>query len=109
MAAEGVGAGSAGIAFLVSAEIVSTLVAKACSSPQTTELNAGARAPTLMKWVRIGLIEAAVFVGIAALLDKRAAGAFLAGGLLEGAITYFEYTHAKDAGLASSEPATESY
>jgi len=98
---------SFGVAFLVSAGIVAEITAKACSSPQTTELNADTRAPTLMKWVYIGLIEAALFVIIAAAIDKRHRKAIIAGGVAEGAITYLEYVHGKKAGLASSEPGTE--
>lgn len=100
---------SNGIAFLVSAGIVAEIVAKACSSPQTTEINAGVRAGTLMKWVTIGLAEAAVFVIIAAIIDKRHRGAIIAGGVVEGVITLGEYMHGKQAGLASSEPGTEQW
>ena len=101
--------GSWGIAFLVSAGIVAEVVAKACSSPQTTELNADKRAPTLMKWVNIGMIETAALVFVAAACDRRYSSAFLLGGLAEGVITYGEYLHGKRAGLASSQHATESY
>ncbi len=100
-------AGSQGIAFLVSAGIVAEIVAKACSSPQTTELNADTRAPTLMKWVTIGLVEAGVFVVIAAAIDRRHRGAIVAGGVIEGVITLLEYQHGKTAGLASTQPGTE--
>lgn len=107
------GAGSAGgqgIAFLVSAGIVAEIVAKACSSPQTTELNADKRAPTLMKWVMIGLAEATVFVFVAAVIDRRHRGAIIAGGLVEGVVTLMEYQHGKAAGLAASDqPGTEQY
>lgn len=103
----GAGVGS-GVAFLVSAGIVAEIIAKACSSPQTTELNAGTRAPTLMKWVNIGALEATAFVLIAAKLDPAHRTAILAGGALELAITYAEYLHGKNAGLASSAPGTES-
>jgi hypothetical protein len=100
---------SDGIALLVSAGIVAEIVAKACSSPQTTELNADKRAPTLMKWVYIGLAEAAVFVTIAAWIDRRHRGAIILGGVLEGVITLGEYRHGKSAGLSSTLPGTESY
>ena len=43
-----------GVAFLVAAGIAAEIIAKACSSPQTTEINANQRADTLMKWVWIG-------------------------------------------------------
>jgi hypothetical protein len=109
VAVEGVGAASNGVAFLVSAGIVAEIVAKACSSPQTTELNADKRAPTLMKWVHIGLVEAALFVVVAAAIDRRHRGAIVAGGVTEAVITYLEYQHGKSAGLASDQPGTESY
>lgn len=103
------GSQSNGIAFLVSAGIVAELVAKACSSPQTLELNAEKRAPTLMKWVNIGMVEAVLFVGIAAYMDKPHRMPIILGGALEMVITYAEYAHGKTAGLASSQPGTESW
>jgi hypothetical protein len=99
--------GSYGVAFLVGATVMADMVAKACSSPQTAEINANSRASTLMKWVNVGLIEGAGFVALAAMIDRKHAMAFLAGGGLEGAITYFQYQHAMSAGLASPEPGTE--
>jgi Na+-translocating ferredoxin:NAD+ oxidoreductase RnfD subunit len=99
--------GSYGVAFLVGATVMADMVAKACSSPQTAEINANSRASTLMKWVNVGLIEGAAFVVLAAMIDRKHAMAFLAGGGLEGAITYFQYQHAMNAGLASPEPGTE--
>lgn len=103
------GRASWGIAFLVSAGIVAEIVAKACSSPQTTELNADARAPTLMKWVNIGMVEAALFVAAAAYLDKAHRTPIIMGGIAEGVITYAEYLHGKRAGLASDQPPTEQH
>jgi len=49
--------GGDGVAFLVSAGLVYECIAKACSSPQTAELNAEKRAETLMKWVNIGCVN----------------------------------------------------
>jgi len=106
----GLGGGAAnGIALLVSAGIVAEIVAKACSSPQTAQLNAKKRAPTLMKWVHIGLVEAAVFVAAAAIFDPAHRTAIIIGGVAEGAITYAQYMHAKQAGLASDLPGTEQW
>jgi preprotein translocase subunit SecY len=101
--------GGNGIAFLVSAGIVAEIIAKACSSPQTMEINAIARAGTLMKWVNIGVIEAALFIAIAAYVDRKHRGAILSGGILAGVITYGEYVYAKTSGLASGQPGTEQY
>lgn len=101
-------ANSAGIAFLVSAGIVFEIIAAACSSPQTAEINAGTRATTLMKWVNIGVGTAAVFVIAAAVFDPRYRLPILAGGVLAGGIMYVYYWYAKNAGVASSAPGTES-
>ena len=111
MALERIGGGDSswGVAFLVSAGIVYEIVAAACSSPQTTEINAGKRAPTLMKWVNIGMVQAAVFVGAAACFDRARAVAYLTGGITAGVMMYGSYVHAKQAGLSSSAPGTEVY
>lgn len=108
MPAQELGANSRGIAFLVSAGIVYEIVAAACSSPQTTEINASSRADTLMKWVNIGLGQAAVFVVAAAMIDHKHAGPIIVGGALAGTLMYVSYAHAKQAGLDSCEPGTES-
>src|ERR1035437_7968352 len=71
---------SSGIAFLVSSGIVYEIVAAACSSPQTTEINASTRADTLMKWVHLGLAQAVVFVVAAAMIDRKHAAPILTGG-----------------------------
>ena len=101
--------GGNGVAFLVSAGIVYEIVAACCSSPQTTELNAKQRAETLMKWVKIGLGQGALFVGAAAIMDKQHRTAIVAGGITAGAIMYASYAHAKQAGLASTKPGTEDW
>lgn len=97
-----------GIAFLAGALAVADFTAKACSSPQTQQLNAKAgRAETSQKWVNIGLVEGIAFVVIAAVIDPRNRMAFIAGGALEAAVTWYEYAHATQAGLASMEQPTE--
>jgi len=102
-------AASGGIAFLVAGGIVYEIVAANCSSPQTTELNADKRAPTLMKWVHLGMGQAAIFVGAAALFDPSHRGAIIAGGILAAVLMYGLYNHAKVAGLSSALPGTEQY
>lgn len=97
-----------GVPFLVSAGIVYEIIAAACSSPQTTEINADTRADTLMKWVHIGLVQSAAFVGFAVLIDRTHARPIIAGGGLAAGLMYASYWHAKRAGLASSAPGTES-
>ena len=101
--------GFSGPAFLIAATLTYDAVAKACSSPQTAELNAEKRAGTLMKWVNIGMIEAAAFVAVAAYLDRKHRVPIILGGVAEGVITYAEYLHGKAAGQASNAPGTESY
>ena len=101
--------GSWGVAFLVSAGIMAEIIAKAVSSPQTAELNAATRAPTLMKWVKLGLIEGAALVLIAAFIDRKFRVPILLGAAAEGAITAAEYAHAKKSGLASNEAPTEQH
>ena len=104
------GGGSDGIAFLVSAGIVYEIIAAACSSPQTTEINAGKRAGTLMKWVYIGLLQSAVFVLAAASFDKQHRVPILVGGASAGLLMWVQYYHAREAGLANSDaPGTEDY
>lgn len=98
-----------GIAFLVGAATAAEFIAKVCSSPQTTELNADKRAPTLMKWVHIGQVETAVFITVAAIIDPAFAVAYIAGAALEMTITEAEYLHAKQAGIANPGTPTESY
>jgi hypothetical protein len=96
-----------GVALLVSAGLAAEMIAKACSSPQTAEINADKRAGTLMKWVNVGCAEAAVFIVIAAAIDKRHRVPILLGGFGEIGITYWEYLHAKKSGLANPGPGTE--
>lgn len=109
MAVEGLGGDSKGIAFLVSAGVMYEIIAAACSSPQTTELNAAARADTLMKWVHIGVAQGLLFVGLAALYDRKEAVPILAGGTLAAVLLYAQYVHARSSGLASGGPPTETY
>lgn len=99
--------GSHAVAFLVASGIVYEIIAAACSSPQTAEINADRRADTLMKWVHIGIAQAALFVIAAALIDKEHRVAILAGGGLAAALMYVQYLHAKQAGLASAQSGTE--
>lgn len=96
------------ITFMVSAALVYEVIAAACSSPQTTEINAAARADTLMKWVKLGLGQAALLVLIAWYLDGKRWPALLGGGLA-GALMWVSYAHARSAGLRSALPGTEQY
>jgi hypothetical protein len=98
--------GSVAVTVAVYAALTYDIISATNSSPQTTEINAGARAETLMKWVKIGLIQAAGFALIGIMLDKKhwppAVGSGIAMALLWG-----QYVHAKNAGLKSVLPGTE--
>lgn len=109
MAVEGLGGSSDGIAFLVSAGVMYEIIAAACSSPQTTELNAGRRADTLMKWVNLGVAQGVIFAGLAAYWDRAHRVPIVAGAGLAAVLLYAQYAHAKQAGLASAKPGTEDY
>lgn len=110
MAVEGLNTrGGEGTAFLVSAGVMYEIIAAACSSPQTTELNAGARSKTLMKWVNLGVIQGIFFVIIAAIYEPKRARAILFGGGLAAVLLYWQYDYAKKCGLKSDEPPTETY
>lgn len=98
-----------GIAFLVAAGIVFEIIAYCCSSPQTMEINAEKRAPTLMKYVHIGQVQAAGFIGIAAIMDKKHASAILTGGGLAMGISEVLYMYSMNAGLNNPGPTTEDY
>jgi|SRR5215467_2932415 len=101
--------GGPAVKVAVYAALTYDIISATNSSPQTTEINAAARADTLMKWVKIGLLQAAGFAIIGVVLDKErwppALGAGLAGILL-----WFQYVHAKNSGLENSHlPGTEEY
>jgi hypothetical protein len=101
------GSSGNGVAFVVGAGLVYEIIAAACSSPQTAEINAGSRAATLMKWVHVGLVQSAGFIVLACAIDPKHAKAIAAGGGLAAAVMYGSYIHAKAAGLKSAEPGTE--
>lgn len=110
---EGLGSGRGGqgqgIAFLVSAGVMYEIIAAACSSPQTTELNAKTRSDTLMKWVNLGVGQGLLFVALAAYFDRPHAKPIILGAGLATVLLYAQYVHAKNAGLASDEPGTETH
>jgi hypothetical protein len=101
---------SIGIAFLIGAATVAEFVAKDVSSPQTVHLNAKKRSETLMFWVHVGLLESALFIAIAMMIDKPHAKAFLGGAGLQMAVTYAEYCYAKKIGMEQAHlEGTEQY
>lgn len=91
----------------VSAEMVYQLVGSNMSSPQTAELNAGARAPTIQKWVNLTNAEAVAWILFLAVLDGSA-WPLLGGGLALGGMVC-KYRYAINSGLQSNETPTESY
>jgi hypothetical protein len=78
-----------------------------CSSPQTTELNASARAGTLMKWVSIGG-GVAVAGGVVASVYSGS-WAPIVGALAVTLLLWYCYAHAKRVGLQNGGTPTESY
>ena len=91
----------------VSAEMVYQLVGSNMRSPQTAELNAAARAPTISKWVNLTNAEALGWIVFLSLLDGSLWPAFGGGLALAGMV--LKYRHAINSGLSSSEQPTESY
>lgn len=77
------------------------------SSPQTTELNAAARADTLMKWVKIGTVVA-VGGGAIGSYTSRSAWPLVSTGVVAVAM-YALYEHAKKSGLENGGAPTERY
>jgi hypothetical protein len=96
-----------GVPFLVSAGIVYEIIAFACSSPQTAEINIKTRGGTLMKWVHIGEALGAGFVLLAAIIDPRNRIAIVMGGAVAVAASESLYRHAKVSGMAQPGPSTE--
>lgn len=96
-----------GIAFLVAAGIVFEIIAYACSSPQTVEINISKRGETLIKWVGIGEAQSAFFIGAAAILDSKHRQPILIGGGLAMVISWVLYMYAKQSGLNKPGEETE--
>lgn len=104
--------GSSAITLGVFGALTYDVIAAACSSPQTTEINADARAETLMKWVYIGIGQAALFTAIgtaAEVSEGHSPFPPLIGFSLAAGLMWLSYDHAKKAGLASNKPGTETY
>ena len=91
----------------VAAEMVYQLVGSNMSSPQTAELNAAARAPTIAKWVNLTNAEAAAWIIFMCLLDQSL-WPLLGGGLALGGM-FLKYSYAIRSGLANGAPGTEQY
>lgn len=96
-----------GMTVVGSAEMVYQLTGSNMSSPQTAELNAGARAPTIDKWVKITHYEA---IGWTAFLCWLFGNLWpIVGGGLAWSGMYGKYRYAIASGLDSDAPPTENY
>ena len=105
-----VNGGGAAIEMAVYAALTYDIISATNSSPQTTEINASTRAATLMKWVHLGLGQAALFAALGIAINaglRRPVWPPLLGSGLAGALLYVQYVHARNAGLASPGPGTE--
>jgi hypothetical protein len=89
------------------ATAVWTLVGCNLSSPQTAELNAGARSETIGKWTGMTWVEAGAWIVFFCWLDRSLWPAV--GGILAGATMAAKYKYAIASGLASTAAPTESY
>lgn len=107
LADSGLGGTGRMIVVAVSAEMVYQLVGSNMSSPQTAELNAGARAPTISKWVNLTNAEALGWIVFLSLLDGSLWPAVGGGLALAGMV--IKYKHAITSGLQSNAPSTEAY
>lgn len=107
MSAAAAGSGNGGVAFLVSAGIVFEIIAFACSSPQTAEINIKTRGGTLMKWVHLGETLGALFVVAASVIDPRHRAAIIWGGAVAILSSEAFYQHAARSGMEKPGPVTE--
>lgn len=91
----------------VSAEMVYQLVGSNMSSPQTAELNARARAPTIQKWVNLTNVEAVGWIIFLTALDGSLWP--VVGGGLALAGMALKYRYAIQSGLNGKGKPTENY
>ena len=91
----------------VAAELIYQLVGANMSSPQTAELNAAARAPTISKWVNLTNVEAVGWTLFLCALDESLWPAL--GASLAAVSMWFKYKYAINAGLAAGGQPTEDY
>src|SRR5215472_4291403 len=98
-------AGTRMLTVAVAAEMVYQLVGSNMSSPQTAELNAEARAPTIQKWVNLTNAEAVAWIVFLSVLDGSMWPALGGGLALAGMV--LKYRHAITSGLAGGGQPTE--
>jgi hypothetical protein len=97
---------SAAIKVAIYATLMYDVISATNSSPQTTEINASVRAETLMKWVKLGLLQGAAFVALGVALDKQRWPPLL-GGSLAGILLWLQYDYAMKSGIENPCPSTE--
>jgi hypothetical protein len=90
----------------VYATLMYDVISATNSSPQTTEINAQRRAPTLMKWVHLGIVQGLLFVAIGMYLDKDRWPPLMGGGIA-AVILYAQYLHALKSGTEHPGESTE--
>jgi hypothetical protein len=98
--------------FAIYGALAYDIIAATNSSPQTTEINASARSETLMKWVNIGVAQAVLFAAIGAFIEVKRGNPWwppVTGTMLATLLLYAQYVHARNAGMKSSQPGTETY
>jgi|SRR5215469_15374980 len=96
------------VVIAVYAALVYDIISATNSSPQTTEINASKRADTLMKWVHLGLLQAAGFVAIGAWIHPKHWPPVVGGGTAM-VLLYWQYLSAKESGLKNGGASTETY
>jgi RsiW-degrading membrane proteinase PrsW (M82 family) len=95
----------------VYAALTYDIISATNSSPQTTEINAARRASTLMKWVYIGLAQAALFAWLGYYFERKSGRPGwppVMGAAIAGMLLWIQYVYAKQEGLkAAGMPGTE--
>lgn len=104
----GIRNGDKALKVAVYATLTYDIISATNSSPQTSEINAKKRAPTLMKWVYIGLIQAVGFGILGAFLDDDTWPPLVGVGIAS-TILWIQYHHAIQAGLENPGQGTETY
>lgn len=92
--------------FGIAADLTYNIFSATNSSPQTTELFASERSGTLWKYVRLGVVQTALLIGLMAARAKGGGGWgravwTIAGGGAAGASMFMMYAHALKSGGGS--------
>lgn len=99
---------NAAVKLMVSFMLIYDTMSTTNSSPQTTEINASVRAESLMKWVKLGLIQGSIVALLAALIDDEKWPIFLGAGIAD-ILLWYQYKHAKEEGINKPGPPTEKF